>query len=199
MAILSAQTLLRTISLFHLTLSYYLLTSPTTIASQNLVYVLGAAMEIHDPPSSSLSTPSPASALAALFLALLGLADLTSSGLPEEVGSHYWSNQAPVRLAFFFAVTGYSYAGKSGGFLWGEKKIGMGRGGGGGGEVLCNSVVFTWGFLEMLWWFWVSGHGLSGFWDGLLTAEKIYVTLRDEKRELMVKIQQRRKAEDDRL
>lgn len=33
----------------------------------------------------------------------------------------------------------------------------------------------------------------------LLTAEKIYVTLRDEKRELMVKVQQRRKAEDDRL
>lgn len=94
-------------------------------------------MDMPDPPPS-LSTPSPASTLAALFLALLAIADLTSSGLPEEVGSHYWSNQAPVRLAFFFAVTGYSYAGK-------------------GGEVLCNSVVFTWGFLEMLWWFWVSG------------------------------------------
>ena len=67
-----------------------------------------------------------------------------------------------MRLAFFFAVTGYSYAGKSGGLLWGGKKAGMGGGGGGGGgQVLCNSVVFTWGFLEMLWWFWVSGHGLS--------------------------------------
>lgn len=147
MAILSAQSLLRTLSIFHLTLSYYLFTSPSTIASQNLVYVLGAAMDIPDPPIS-LSTPSPASTLAALFLALLAIADLTSSGLPEEVGSHYWSGQAPVRLAFFFAVTGYSYAGKPGG-LWGGK-AGM------EGEVLCNSVVFTWGFLEMLWWFWVS-------------------------------------------
>ena len=141
MAILSAQSLLRTLSLFHLTLSYYLFTSPATIASQNLVYVLGAAMDIPDPPIS-LSTPSPASALAALFLALIAISDLTSSGLSEEVASHHWSSQAPVRLAFFFAVTAYSYVGKPGG-MWG---------------VLCNSVVFTWGFLEMLWWFWVSGY-----------------------------------------
>lgn len=154
MAILSAQSLLRTLSLFHLTLSYYLLTSPSTLASQNLVYVLGAAMDIPDPPVS-LSTPSPASTLAALFLALLALSDLTSSGLPEEVGSHYWSSQAPVRLAFFFAVTGYAYAGKPGGVWWGK------AGGPTKGEVLCNSVVFTWGFLEMLWWFWVSGFMLE--------------------------------------
>ena len=147
MAILSAQLLLRAITLFHFTLSYYLFTSPSTIASQNLVYVLGAAMDIPEPPVS-LSTPSPASTLAALFLALLALSDMTSSGLPEEVGSHYWSNQAPIRLAFFFAVTGYVYAGKPGG-VWGGK-AGMQW------EVLCNSVVFTWGFLEMLWWFWVS-------------------------------------------
>ncbi|CAD6575659.1 MAG: hypothetical protein ASARMPREDX12_008546 [Alectoria sarmentosa] len=172
MAIISAQSLLRTLSLFHLTVSYYLFTSPSTIASQNLVYVLGAAMDIPDPPIS-LSTPSPASTLAALFLALLAISDLTSSGLPEEVGSHYWSSQAPIRLAFFFGITGYSYAGKPGG-LWGGKAGTEGKG-------LCNSVVFTWGFLEMLWWFWV------------------YVTLRDEKRDMMVKVQERRKVEDDRL
>ena len=55
-----------------------------------------------------------------------------------------------MRLAFFFAVTGYSYVGKPGG-LW-SLKVGPEA------EVLCNSVVFTWGFLEMLWWFWVGGH-----------------------------------------
>lgn len=147
MAILSAQSLLRILTAFHFTVSYYLFTSPSTIASQNLVYVLGAAMDIPEPPIS-LTTPSPASTLAALFLALLALSDVTSSGLPEEVGSHYWSNQAPVRLAFFFGVTGYSYAGKPEGLLGGKAGV--------QGEVLCNSVVFTWGFLEMLWWFWVS-------------------------------------------
>ncbi len=31
------------------------------------------------------------------------------------------------------------------------------------------------------------------------SGEQIYVTLRDEKRELMLKVQERRKAEDDRL
>lgn len=145
-------------------------------------------MEIPDPPIS-LSTPSPASTLAALFLALLAISDLTSSGLPEEVGSYYWSSQAPIRLAFFFGVTGYSYAGKPGG-LWGGKA-------GVGGEVLCNSVVFTWGFLEMLWWFWVSEpFDLQG---RLLIAKQIYVTLRDEKRELMVKVQERRRVENDGL
>ncbi|KAM0802801.1 increased loss of mitochondrial DNA protein 1 [Usnea florida] len=172
MAIFSAQSLIRTVTLFHLTISYYLFTSPAIIASHSLVYVLGASMELPDPPPS-LSRPSPAATLAALFLTLLGLSDLTSSGLSEEVGSHYWSSQAPVRLAFFFAVTGYSFAGKPGGLLGG--KVGT------DGDGLCNSVVFTWAFLEMLWWFW------------------IYVTVRDEKRELTVKAQERRKAETDRL
>lgn len=32
-----------------------------------------------------------------------------------------------------------------------------------------------------------------------LTAKQIYVTLRDEKRKLMAQVQERRKAEDDRL
>lgn len=114
-------------------------------------------MDIPDPPIS-LSTPSPASTLAALFLALFAISDLTSSGLPEEVGSHYWSSQAPIRLTFFFAVTGYSYAGKPGGVLGGKGRM--------GGEVLCNSVVFTWGFLEMLWWFWVSGRAWPSDFQG---------------------------------
>ncbi len=46
MAIISATTLLRTICVFHITVAYYLLTSPLTVADQNLVYILGAAMDI---------------------------------------------------------------------------------------------------------------------------------------------------------
>ena len=44
MAILSAATIIRTLSLLHLTLAYFLLTSPRTISNQNLVFILGAAM-----------------------------------------------------------------------------------------------------------------------------------------------------------
>lgn len=51
MAIISATTLLRTISIFHITVAYYLLFSPSTIADQNLVYILGAAMDIVRSPS----------------------------------------------------------------------------------------------------------------------------------------------------
>ncbi len=43
---------------------------------------------------------------------------------------------------------------------------------------------------------------LVGLWSSsgwLLTSGQIYVTLRDEKRELMVRIQEKRKIEDDRL
>jgi len=42
-------------------------------------------------------------------------------------------------------------------------------------------VVFTWAFLEMVAWFWV------------------FVTLREERREIAVRIAERRAAEDDRL
>lgn len=55
-----------------------------------------------------------------------------------------------MRLLFYFAVLGYTYLFKPGGFLAGK---GEGRG---WGDELKNGVVFTWAFLEMLVWFWVS-------------------------------------------
>lgn len=77
---------------------------------------------------------------------LLGLSDLTASGLPEGPFSEYWSGQAGVRVAFFFGVTGLS-------FLLGPSSGGV-RGSGWDG--LKNRIVFSWGFLEMMVWFWVS-------------------------------------------
>ena len=78
---------------------------------------------------------------------------------PPEIYSYYWSSQAPVRLLFFFAVTGGAF-----GFASRGENGGVESGGGNMAkeawkEGLCNSVVFTWGFVEMLVWFWVS----SGF------------------------------------
>lgn len=54
-----------------------------------------------------------------------------------------------MRLLFFFVVTGYSYAFQPGGALAMGKRAGW--------DGLNNSVIFTWGFLEMLMWFWVGG------------------------------------------
>lgn len=154
MAILTPTLLLRTLSLFHLTCSYYLLTSPPTLSDHNLVYILSASMDL--PPSPpSLALPSSALALASLFLALLGIADFSATGLDEEVANHYWSAQAPVRLGFFFAVTGFSYVWKEGGVMGGGGK-GSGSGNGGMRGLVSNGFVFTWGFVEMMAWFWVS-------------------------------------------
>lgn len=46
MALVSAANILRSISLFHLTLAYFLLVSPSMIADQNLVFILGEAMRL---------------------------------------------------------------------------------------------------------------------------------------------------------
>lgn len=44
MAIISAKTIITSLSLFHVTLAYFFLTNPATIADQAMVYVLGESM-----------------------------------------------------------------------------------------------------------------------------------------------------------
>jgi Increased loss of mitochondrial DNA protein 1 len=84
------------------------------------------------------------SALLAVVLALFALSDLIAVSSAEEMARFYWLNQAPVRLLFFFILTGYTYTfkytGSRGAYV---------------GEDLKNSFVFTWGFVEMVSWFWV--------------------------------------------
>jgi len=46
MALISAFTLIRALSLFHLTLAYFFLTAPGKVADQNAVYVLGQAIRL---------------------------------------------------------------------------------------------------------------------------------------------------------
>ena len=46
MALISAKTILTSLSLFHLTLAFFFLTNPGTVADQTLVYVLGEAMGV---------------------------------------------------------------------------------------------------------------------------------------------------------
>jgi hypothetical protein len=61
MALISATTIIRSLAIFHLTIAYFLLTSPSTIVDQNLVYILGAAMDMVPAAPilfSTLSAPS---------------------------------------------------------------------------------------------------------------------------------------------
>ncbi|KAL9042727.1 MAG: hypothetical protein Q9180_000385 [Flavoplaca navasiana] len=173
MAIITASAIIRALSLFHLSLSYFLIASPSTIAKQSLVSILGASMQLPTPPSFWVASPS--TALAALFLALLGFTDLAACSLPEEIASYYWGSQAPIRCTFFFALTGYAYAFKPGGPVRGNAKQANPW------DNLNTSVVFTWSFLEMINWFW------------------IFITLREERRELAVRKAERKRAEENML
>lgn len=49
MALISAKTIITSLSLFHITLAFFFLTNPATIADQALVYVLGESMGMVSP------------------------------------------------------------------------------------------------------------------------------------------------------
>lgn len=44
MALISAKTIITSVSLFHLTLAYFFLTNPSSLDGQALVYMLGESM-----------------------------------------------------------------------------------------------------------------------------------------------------------
>lgn len=44
MALISAKTIITSVSLFHLTIAYFFLTSPSTVDNQALVFILGESM-----------------------------------------------------------------------------------------------------------------------------------------------------------
>lgn len=108
-----------------------------------------------------------------LLFAFLGLSDLTALSLSDEVAERFWGTQTPVRLTFLFGITGYAYLFKEGGMLAGKGRSYSYN----AGDDLKNSIVFTWGFLEMAIWFWV------------------FVSLRDERRQRTQKLIEKRKAE----
>jgi len=50
MGLFSAYTIIRAISLCHLTAAYFFLTSPKALADQNVVFMLGESMRLVTPP-----------------------------------------------------------------------------------------------------------------------------------------------------
>ncbi|KAF2474890.1 uncharacterized protein BDR25DRAFT_340567 [Lindgomyces ingoldianus] len=174
MGVVSAFTIIRALSFFHITLAFFFLTNPKIIADQNVVFLLGESMQL--PTPRDFNKPSAATAFIALLFAFLAISDLTSLSMSEEVAESYWGTQTPVRLVFLFAVTGYTYIFKEGG-AFAER----GQHSFQSGDDLKNSIVFTWGFLELATWFWV------------------FVTLRDERRQRAVRLIEKRKAEHNTL
>ncbi|GAB7359360.1 hypothetical protein MBLNU230_g6011t1 [Neophaeotheca triangularis] len=176
MAILSTFTLIRTLSIFHLTAAYFFWTAPKAVADQNVVYMLGESMRL--PHVTSLDKPNEASAFIAVVLAFLAIADFTAASLDELAALEYWLSNVPVRLAFLFVLTGYSYLFKEDGVFGSGsgiyRKAGV-------GENLQNSLVFAFGFFETVLWFW------------------IFTSLRDDKRRLATRMLEKKKLEQDSL
>jgi hypothetical protein len=71
--------------------------------------------------------------------------------MDDEISDRFWGTQTPVRLALLFGVTGYTYMFKEGGMLGTKGRDYTFN----AGDDLKNSIVFTWGFLELALWFWV--------------------------------------------
>jgi hypothetical protein len=170
MAMISANTLVRSIALFHLTLAVVLLKNPALISNQGVILLLGESMQLVSIPSLSpyihilpeptntyqptprdFNKPSAATAFLAVLFAFIGLTDLTALSLHEDVFDQFWGLQAPVRLLFLFGLTAYSYIFKEGGmFAPRGMEYRMSA-----GASLNNSFIFTWGFIEVFAWFWV--------------------------------------------
>ncbi|KAI1074537.1 increased loss of mitochondrial DNA protein 1 [Whalleya microplaca] len=181
MALISAKTILTSLSLFHITLAFFFYTNPNAIADQALVWVLGEAMGM--PQTPFFDTPSPASSFLGISLLLVGLSDLLTLSMPQEIWLvHHWAAQAPLRITFFLGLTLFSFltSPPSASHLRASGPgsarlshpvapfVGAGYGTGSGSEGLRNRVFFTFAFVEFLGWFWV------------------WVTLKEEARALLV-------------
>lgn len=183
MALISARTIITSLSLFHITLGFFFLTSPASVADQALVYVLGEAMGM--PYSRAFDVPSPALAFLAVILAGWGFSDLITLSMPEEVWLvHYWGMQAPLRVlvsmvtlfySFFFSASSPLYGGSStrkARHLLYEHEGRLGS----VGDNLKNRVFFAFMFIETVSWFW------------------LWVTLREERTQLLQRKASRRRS-----
>ncbi|KAI1428084.1 increased loss of mitochondrial DNA protein 1 [Xylaria sp. FL1777] len=158
MALISASTILTSLCLFHITLAYFFYTNPQAIADQALVWVLGEAIGM--PQTQYFSTPSPTSSFLAVILFFVGLSDLITLSMPEEIWLiHYWGAQAPARIVVFGCLTLFTYLTTPSTLSSTPARLlphhyPTTYGTASGGEGLRNRVFFAFTFLEFLSWFW---------------------------------------------
>ena len=151
MSFFSGTTLIRSLATFNLGLAYLFHTNPSTVASHPFVFVIGEAMGL--PRTTAFSTPSPSTSFLAATIMLFAITDLSLASMPEEITSYVWSAQAPVRFFLFAALAAYSYISHLYSPLESVAKERMSSTSTGGMD---NGVVFTWAFVQMIFWFWVS-------------------------------------------
>lgn len=129
------------------------------------------------PKATTFHTASPATSLVAAVLLLVGLSDLLTLSMPEEVWMvHHWGAQAPLRFLFFGVAATAAFLGtptvRSGGRLSHPIPL-AGAGTGGGWDGLRNRLFFVLAFVEMMAWFWA------------------WITLREDTRTLLTRMRKR--------
>ncbi|KAJ9222609.1 increased loss of mitochondrial DNA protein 1 [Paecilomyces variotii] len=182
MGFFSSKTLIQAHALFLFVLAVYLTKSPEAITDSDLVLLLGEAMKIDVSPT--FARPQSPFALCGILLVADALVDLIvvtkvpqinevlaradvarsrSNGSTAVIGnnpfairmaalySEIWTLLAASRFCLFFAVSIFIYQSKP--VAWGvsadesETMTGLGQ--------LKNRVVFTYGFMEMMFWLWI--------------------------------------------
>ncbi|KAL1304877.1 hypothetical protein AAFC00_003800 [Neodothiora populina] len=165
MGVFSAFSVIRALSLFHITVAYFMFVSPKTVAEQNIVVIFGGAMQI--PPTGAFNKPTEATALCALVLIFLSVSDLLAASLPTRSALEYWTTVTPVRLLLLFLMTAYIYLTSSSSSL-ADSAFGSLKSTRWPGDAIKNNLCFTMGFVESMTWFW------------------IYNLLRDERRDFVL-------------
>ncbi|KAF5673909.1 hypothetical protein FHETE_3296 [Fusarium heterosporum] len=164
MALISARTIITSVSLFHLTLAYFFLTSPSSINEQALVFMMGESMGM--PLARGFELQSSPLAFLAVILIFIGFSDLMSLSMPDEVCLViHWGTQAPLRSFLSLCFVAYIYLfGPSSPMYDKSSRAPMShpsahnplyRPAGWGGDMLKNRLFFTFIFIEAMTWFWV--------------------------------------------
>ncbi|ROV88052.1 hypothetical protein VMCG_10411 [Cytospora schulzeri] len=182
MGLLSGKTYITSLSLFHITIAYFFLTNPMTIVDHSLVWIIGESMGMPEEPA--LESRSPAFAFLAVILAIMGLTDLLTLNLPEDVCLvDHWGMQAPMRLLISLILLAYTFIFGPSSPVYRDTTPARGRlahpdahvhnpgyvPSPWGGDGLKNRVFFAFMFIEMAAYF--------GLW----------VTLREERRDILAR------------
>jgi hypothetical protein len=185
MALISARTIITSVSLFHLTLAYFFLTNPSSINEQALVFMMGESMGM--PLARGFESQSSPLALVAVVLIFIGFSDLVSLSMPDEVCLvFHWGTQAPIRSFLSLGFVAYIFLFGPSSPLYDKSSRGpmthpsahnpAYRPAGWGGDTLKNRLFFTFIFIETMTWFW------------------IWVTLREERDAILSKKSRRRNS-----
>ncbi|KAJ4113234.1 hypothetical protein NW768_011510 [Fusarium equiseti] len=185
MALISAKTIITSVSLFHLTLAYFFLTNPSSINEQALVFMMGESMGM--PLARGFESQSSPLALVAVVLIFIGFSDLVSLSMPDEICLvFHWGTQAPIRSFLSLGFVAYIFLFGPSSPIYDKSSRGpmthpsahnpLYRPAGWGGDMLKNRLFFTFIFIETMTWFW------------------IWVTLREERDAILSKKSRRRNS-----